>query len=93
MCLRVSFSSSIGLHVIVIVMNVNVCICGFLCICLYIQTKYSLLYIHVRFRISHILDVGALGMIDGGGSWLVASSLFGVVEAVVVLVGVGGGRF
>lgn len=65
--------------------------CGLLCICLYIQTKYSPLHIHMRFRNSHISDVGTFGMIDGGGSWLVATSLFGVVEAVVVLVGVGGG--
>lgn len=32
-------------------------------------------------------DVGALGVIGGGDCWRVASSLFGVVETIVVLVG------
>lgn len=36
-------------------------------------------------------DVGALGMIGGGGRRRVGPSLFGVVKAVVVLVGGGGG--
>lgn len=38
-------------------------------------------------RISPISDVGALGMISRGGGWRVATSLFGVVETIVVLVG------
>lgn len=37
-------------------------------------------------------DVGALGVIGGGGRRGVGPSLFGVVKAVVVLVGGGGGR-
>lgn len=37
-------------------------------------------------------DVGALGVIGGGGWRRVGASLFGVVEAVVVVVGGGRGR-
>lgn len=42
-------------------------------------------------RISPISDVGALGVIGRGGCWRVATSLFGEVETIVVLVGERGG--
>lgn len=40
-----------------------------------------------------VSDVGAFGMIGGGGGWQIATSLFGVVKVIVVLVGAwrGGG--
>lgn len=57
------------------------CVC--MCICLYIQTSVP----HAFTREPSISDVGALGVIGGGGCWRVAASLFGIVEAIVVLVG------
>lgn len=52
-----------------------------------LYTNYSPLYVHLEVTISPISDVGALGVIDRGGCWRVATSLFGVVETIVVLVG------
>lgn len=67
------------------------CECVLMWMSLY--TNYSPLHIHSEVRISPISDVGALGMIGGGNCWRVARSLFGVVKAIVVLVGArwGGG--
>lgn len=63
---------------------VYVGVCVLVCMSLY--TNYSPLHIHLGVRISPISDVGALGMIGGGDRWRVATSLFGVVKAIVVLV-------
>lgn len=79
MCLCFSFSSGIGLHV-----TVTVCahVCVGVCACVhvfYIQTTVPLQI--------HSSDVGAFGVIGGRGCWRVTTALFGVVEAIVVLVG------
>lgn len=93
MCVYVSPLPSIGLHVMVIALNVNMCVCVLWCRLLYVSI-YKLTTVskaRVGFRISPISDVGTFGVIGGGGGWHVATSLFGIVEAVVVLVGVRGG--
>lgn len=64
-------------------MCVGVCVL----VCMSLYTNYSLLHIHLGFRISPILDVGTLGVIGSGGCWRVAGSLFGIVEPIVLLVG------
>lgn len=79
-CLCVSLSSSLGLC------GVWLCVCTCVLECvpviMSLYTNYSPLQ-----NLSPTLDVGALGVIGGGGCWRVASSLFGVIETIVVLIG------
>lgn len=56
------------------------------CVSIYIQSATHPLGIQT----CPVSDVGAFGMVGGGGGGRVGPSLFGVVEAVVVLVGAGG---
>lgn len=69
----------------------HVCLSACACVYLSLYTYYSPLHIHLGFRISPMSDMGTLCVIGRGGGWWVVTSLFGVVEAVVVLV-VGWGR-